>query len=57
MPKVKPAVVPTKKPLRRDSADAAVPVAVIPPVQPGPKATSYGSQIARPNPVERRGKQ
>ena len=56
MPKVKPAVIPTKKPLPLVKPILPVLLAVIPPLKPGVVAKNLTGKLSRPNPVVRRGK-
>lgn len=54
MPKVKPAVIPTKKPVRPIPPVPVAPLAVIPPLRPGVMAKNLSGKISRPNPVIRK---
>jgi hypothetical protein len=56
MPKVKPAVIPTKKPVPLVKPIPPVPLAAIPPLAPGVMAKNLTGKLTRPNPVVRRGR-
>jgi hypothetical protein len=55
MPK-KSAVIPTKKPVPLVKPIPPVPLAVIPPLEPGRVAKNLTGKLTRPNPVVRRGR-
>jgi hypothetical protein len=59
MPKVKPTVSRTKKPMPMIEpipVIAPAPAAVIPPLRPGGMAKNLTGKLSRPNPVVRRGR-
>jgi hypothetical protein len=56
MPKVKPTVSRTKKPVPLVKPIPPVPLAAIPPLAPGVMAKNLTGKLSRPNPVVRRGR-